>query len=79
MPGSIARGLVVGRRRAACAPLPESAGRPDEHSDLPKQPQRSQQPDVHVFFSIAGQRAKRPRGARPVKAAACPQSSVAPR
>ena len=40
-------------RYADCAPLPESASRADEHTDLPKQPGRSQQPEVHVFFFAA--------------------------
>ena len=40
-------------RCADCAPLPESASRLDESDDLPKQPRRSQQPAVHVFFFVA--------------------------
>ena len=32
---------------------PSVASRPDERGDVPKQPRRSQQPDVHVLFLVA--------------------------
>ena len=32
---------------------PSVASRPDDRGDQPKQPRRSQQPDVHVFFLVA--------------------------
>ena len=56
-------------RCADCAPLPESASRRDKSGDLPKQPRRSQQPDVHVFFFVATPEIGMPECARPVKPA----------
>ena len=65
-----ARGCARFRDRCAdSAPLPESATRPDERPDVPKQPRRSQQPDVDVFLFVAAIEIAMPNCARLVKPA----------
>ena len=63
-------------RCADCAPLPESASRRDERGDLPKQPRRSQQPAVHVFFFVATLEIGMPECARLVKPARTVEGTV---
>ena len=48
---------------------PRVASRRDERDDLSKQPQRSQQPDVHVFFAVAAPEIRTFECARLVKPA----------
>ena len=58
------------------APLPESARRPDEDADLPKQPRRSQRPDVDVFLFVAAPEIGMPKRARLVKPAVAVEAAT---